>query len=77
MSTFFINGKQTLINGAKYYLTNPRSWIIIISVAPFKIIFLFSKDLIAFIISFISLFVSVIPEPVIFESLLLIFLQRT
>ena len=42
-------------------------WLVIFLVVPFNEISLFSKDLITFIISFISLFVRVIPEPVIDE----------
>ena len=46
-----------------------KKWVV-----PFNKMFLFSKDLITFIISFISLFDRVIPEPEIDEIPLLIFL---
>ena len=60
--TFFINGRPTFTNGARN-LSNLPSCIIILAVVSFNKIPRFSKDLITFIISFISLFVSVIPEP--------------
>ena len=44
-----------------------KKWVV-----PFDKMFLFSKDLITFIISFISLFGRVIPEPEIDEIPLLI-----
>ena len=60
VSTFFINGKPTVINGRKK-LRNPPSCLIIYVVASFNKIF--SEDLIILIISFISLFVKVVPSP--------------
>ena len=62
MSTFFIYGKPTDTNGLKK-LRNPPFWVVIFLVVPFNKIPLFCKDLITLVISFISLFVSVIPEP--------------
>ena len=50
VSTFFINGKPTVINGRKK-LRNPPSCLIIYVVASFNKIF--SEDLIILIISFI------------------------
>ena len=47
VSTFFINGKPTLINGLKK-LRNPLSRVIIFLVVPFNKIPLFFKDLITF-----------------------------
>ena len=44
-------------------MRNPPSWLVIFLVIPFNKIPLFSKGLITFIISFISLFFRVIPEP--------------
>ena len=61
VSTFFINGKLTFIKVPRK-LSNPSFWLIIFLLVPFNKIPLFSKELIAFIISFISMFVSVIPE---------------
>ena len=65
MSTFFIDGETTFIKGPRK-LSNPSSWLIIVPVAAFHKILLFSKNLITFMISFISVFVSVIPEPLLF-----------
>ena len=45
----------------------PPFWLVIFLVVHFNKIPLFSKDLITFIISFTSLFVRVIPKPVIDE----------
>ena len=53
--TFLINGK----------FKNPPSCLVLFVVVYFTKIFLFSKDLITFIISFISLLVKVIPKPLI------------
>ena len=61
VSTFFINGKLTFIKGPRK-LSNPSFWLIIFPLVPFNKIPLFSKELIASIIYFISMFVSVIPE---------------
>ena len=66
VSTFFINGKAVVINGLRK-LSDPPSWLVIFLVVPFSKIPLFSKDLITFTISFISLFVNVIQESRIFE----------
>ena len=46
-------------------MINPSSWLVIFLVNPFNKTPLFSKDLITLIISFISFYVRVIPEPVI------------
>ena len=73
MSAFFINGKPAVINDLRK-LRNPPSRLVIFVVVPFNKIPLFSTKLITFIISFISLFVRFITEPVIDEILLLIFL---
>ena len=43
VSTFFINGKPTFINGQRK-LSNPPPSLIIFPVAPFNKIYLFSKD---------------------------------
>ena len=61
LSTFFINGKTAVINGLTK-LRNPPSRLVTFAVGLFNKIPLFSKHLIIFIISFISLFVRVIPE---------------
>ena len=58
MSTFFINGKPTDINGLRK-LRNHPFWQVTFLVFPL-VIPLFSEDLITFIISFISLVVNVI-----------------
>ena len=44
-------------------MRNPLSWLAIVLVVPFNKVPPFSKDLISFILSFISLFVSVIHVP--------------
>ena len=52
------------LNGSKTFLASgPPSWPVIFLVVSFNKIPVFSKDLITFIISSISLFVGVIPEP--------------
>ena len=66
MSTLFIYYKAN-INDGPY-------WLAIFLVVSFNEIPLFSKDLITFIISFISWFVRVIPEPETNEIPLLTFL---
>ena len=53
---------RTLGNGK---FKNPPSCLVLFVVVYFTKIFLFSKDLITFIISFISLLVKVIPKPLI------------
>ena len=53
---------------------NLSSQLVVFVVVPFNKISLFSKDLITFIISFISLFFSIILEPVIDENYFLIIL---
>ena len=73
VSTFFINGKPVVINSVRN-LKNPPSWPVIFLLVPFIRIPLLSKDLLTFIISFILLFVRVIPEPVIDETPFLIVL---
>ena len=60
VSRYCINGKAALVNGARK-LSNSTSWLLIFLVVPFNKIPLSFKDLITFIIFFISLFVSVIP----------------
>ena len=60
VSTFFINGKPTDINGLRK-LKNLLPWLVMFLAVSSKNMPLFSKDLIAFII--FSLFVNVIPEP--------------
>ena len=49
---------------------DPPYWLVIFWVVSCNKISLFSKDLITFIIYFISLFVKVIPEPKIDETIL-------
>ena len=73
VSTLFINGKPAIIDVLRKSI-NPPSWLVVFVVVPFIKISVFSKDLITFTISFISLFVRVIPEPVIDEIPFLIFL---
>ena len=72
VSIFFVNGKATLVNRARK-LCIPPSWLLIFLVIPLNNMFLFSKDLLTFAMSFVSLFVSVIPEPANNESFLLNF----
>ena len=55
-------------------MRNLSSWLVVFLVVPYNKIPPFSKDLIAFITYFISLFVRVIPEPVVDEKSFLIFL---
>ena len=62
VSTLFINGKASPINSVRKS-KNPLSWLELFVVVSFNKISLFSKDLITFTISFISLFVQVIPAP--------------
>ena len=59
MSTFFTYGKPAVINGCR----KSPSWLLIFLVFSFNKIALCSRNLIAFIISFISFVVSVIPKP--------------
>ena len=61
MSKPFIYGKPAVINGI-IKLRNPPSWLVNFVLVPFNKISLFSKDLITSIISFILLFVRVIPK---------------
>ena len=61
MSKPFIYGKPAVINGI-IKLRNPPSWLVNFVLVPFNKISLFSKDLITSIISFILLFVRVIPD---------------
>ena len=74
MSTFFIYYKPNIIDGIRKFKNRPY-WQAIFLVVSFNEIPLFSKDLITFIISFISWFVRVIPEPVSDKIPLLIFLS--
>ena len=73
VTTSFINGKSVVINGLRK-LRNPASWLLTFLVVPFNKIPLFSKDLISFIVSFILLFATVIPETEIAEIPFLTFL---
>ena len=73
-SALFINGKPADINGLRK-LGNPHFWLVILLVVPFNKIPLISKDIITFIIPFISLLVRVIPEPVTDEILFEVFYQ--
>ena len=66
VSTLFINSKPAVINSLRKS-KNPPSLLVFFVVVPFTKIRLFSKDLIIFKVSFISLFVRVIPETVIDE----------
>ena len=63
----------SLINDLRKFKNSP-SWLVIFPLLPLNKIPLFSKDLITFIRFFISLFVKVIPEPLIDEIPFLIFL---
>ena len=74
MSTLFIYYKRTIIDGKRKF-KNCLYWLAIFLVISFNEIPLLSKDLITFIISFISWFVRVIPEPLTDEILFLIFLS--
>ena len=73
VKTFFINGKQAVINGLRK-LGKPPFWLVIFLAVPFIKIPLFFKEFITFVISFISLFVRNISEPVIDEIPFLILL---
>ena len=73
MSTLFINYKPTIIDGIRKFGNRPY-WLAVFLVVPFNEILLFSKDLITFIIFFLSSFIRVIPEPVTDELQLIIFL---
>ena len=73
MSTFFIYYKPNIIDGIRKFKNCPY-WRALFLVVSFNEIPLFSKDLITFIISFISWFIRVIPEPVTNEIAFLIFL---
>ena len=68
MSALFINSKLDVLNGLGKLRNSPYLLVIFV-VVPFIKIPLFSKGLIIFIIFFISLFVRVIPEPVIYSFL--------
>ena len=65
VSTRLINGKPAVINGLRNFQNHPSRHVILV-VVPLNKINLFSKDLITFIISFISLFVRVVTESVIY-----------
>ena len=73
MSKFFIDYKSTVIDSLRK-LRNPSSWLVIFIVVSSNKIPLFSKDSATFILSFVSLFVRVIHEPLIDEIPFLIFL---
>ena len=62
VSTFFNNGKEDVIHSLRK-LRNPPSSLVTVLVVPFNEIPQFSEDLIPFMISFISLFVDIISEP--------------
>ena len=62
VSTLFINGKASAINSLRKS-KNPLSWLELFVLVSFNKIAVFSKDLITFTISFISLFVQVISAP--------------
>ena len=68
MSALFINSKLDVLNGLGKLRNSPYLLVIFV-VVPFIKIPLFSKGLIIFIIFFISLFVRVTPEPVIYSFL--------
>ena len=72
--TLSIYYKPTIIDGKRKF-KNRLYWLAIFLVISFNEIPLLSKDLITFIISFISWFVRVIPEPLTDEILFLIFLS--
>ena len=72
--TIFINGKPAVIIGLRL-LRNSPSWSVIYLLVSFYKFSLFSAGLVTFIISFISLFLKVIPERVTDETYFLIFLQ--
>ena len=72
VNIFFINGIAPLISR----LNNPYFWFITFLAVSFSEIPLFSWDLITSIISLTSLFVGIIPEPVIAESPLSFFYQE-
>ena len=59
--TFFVNGKPNVFNGREK-LRNPFSSLLMFLVVAFNKVPLFSKDLITFMIYFISWFVSVTSE---------------
>ena len=67
VSTFFVNGNPDLTNGPRNFRNSPF-WLIIFFCSFFKNIPLFSKELMKFILSVISFFISVIPEPAVDES---------
>ena len=73
MSTFFIYYKRTIIDGKRKF-KNRLYWLAIFLVISFNEIPLLSKDLITFIISFISWSIRVIPALVTNEIPFLIFL---
>ena len=60
-NTFFIKVKPVFTKGPRK-LSNPPFWQVNFLVVPFNKIPLFSKELITFIIFFVPLFVSAIPE---------------
>ena len=74
MSAIFIYYEPTIIDGIRKFKNRPY-WLLIFIVVSFNEIPLFSKDLITFIMSFISRFVRVIPEPVSDKIPFLIFLS--
>ena len=73
VSAFFIKGKWVVINGLRKLQKHP-SWLLIFLVVLFNKIPIFSNDLITFIISLISLFLSVSPGPHNLKILFLVFL---
>ena len=75
MRTLFIYYKPTIIDGKRKF-KNRLYWLAIFIVISFNEIPLLSKDLITFIISFISWTVRVIPQLVINQIPFLIFLSN-
>ena len=62
VNTLFIDIKPAVVNSLRKSINLP-SWLILFPVIPFNKIPPFSKNLITFITSFISLLVSLIPGP--------------
>ena len=62
INTLFINGYPAVVNGLRKLGNAPSEEVFFLLVSSNKIS-LYSKDLITFIISFISFFLRVLPEP--------------
>ena len=69
VSSFFTNGKPSVINRLKK-LRNPLPIVVIFILVPLNKIPLFSRELITSTIFFMSLRVSVIPEPQFFTRII-------